>query len=123
MKRWTRLLGFVGVIGVCVSTGLADWADSFDGGTFDLPTWQYLAYPQVPGVTQFGGTVVSGPDGMQGRIAPRGGGISPPPEPGARLGGARVQVCGLARPPRLHRAREACRRVGVLAGASSGRNR
>jgi hypothetical protein len=64
MKRWMRLLGFVGVIGVCVSTGLADWADSFDGGTFDLPTWQYLAYPQVPGVTQFGGTVVSGPDSI-----------------------------------------------------------
>ncbi len=63
MKRWMRIMGFVGVICFCVSTGLSDWSDSFEGGTFDLPTWQYLAYPQVPGVTQFTGTVVSGPNG------------------------------------------------------------
>jgi hypothetical protein len=61
MKSWIRVAGMIGLL--CFSTGsvYADWVDSFSGGQFDLSTWQLLAYPQVPGVTQFNGAIVGDP--------------------------------------------------------------
>ncbi|MCF7976115.1 MAG: hypothetical protein K9N55_20015 [Phycisphaerae bacterium] len=63
MKRWVRVAGMIGVI--CFLTGnvYADWIDTFSGGQFDLSTWQLRAYPQVPGVTQFNGSIVGDPNG------------------------------------------------------------
>jgi hypothetical protein len=40
----------------------ADWSDHFTDGAYDLSTWEFHAYPQVPGVTQFKGTIVAGPE-------------------------------------------------------------
>lgn len=61
MRRWARIAGMVGVICLLTASASADWSDSFSNGQFDLPTWQFRAYPQVPGITQFDGSVVGDP--------------------------------------------------------------
>jgi len=63
MKRWVRVTGMIGLI--CFLTGnvYADWIDTFSEGQFDLPTWQYYSYPQVPGATQFNGSIAGDPNG------------------------------------------------------------
>ncbi|NQV32760.1 MAG: hypothetical protein HQ515_08705, partial [Phycisphaeraceae bacterium] len=58
MKRWARVAGMIGLICFFAGNAYADWIDTFSGGQFDLSTWQYHAYPQVPGVTQFNGSIV-----------------------------------------------------------------
>ncbi len=42
----TRVLSIVAIL---ASVGYANWSDSFDGGTFNLATWQFPSFPQVTG--------------------------------------------------------------------------
>jgi hypothetical protein len=35
------------VVAVLASAGYANWADSFDGGAYNLTTWKWLSYPMV----------------------------------------------------------------------------
>ncbi len=62
MKRWIRVLGIVGIVCLATENVCADWSEAFTGGKFDLSTWQLHAYPQVPGVTQFKGTITANPE-------------------------------------------------------------
>jgi hypothetical protein len=43
------------------SPAQANWLETFAGGKFDLPTWQFEAFPYIVGTFQ--GTVETGPDG------------------------------------------------------------
>lgn len=60
--RWFKVVGMVTIL--CFITGnvFADWEDSFAGGTFDLPSWSFHSYPGIPGLTQFKGTILAGPE-------------------------------------------------------------
>lgn len=49
------------IVIVFAGVGLANWADSFDGGKLNLTTWQFLAFPQVTGT--FKQTVTAGEGG------------------------------------------------------------
>lgn len=62
MGKWIRVILIGGLIGLGGRSASADWSDSFTGGAFDLTTWEFHSYPQVPDVTQFKGTLVPGPD-------------------------------------------------------------
>ncbi len=42
------------------SAARANWSDTFDDNGFDLPTWQFLSYPQLTGT--FSGTIKDGPE-------------------------------------------------------------
>jgi len=46
LAKATRVLG---IIAVLASVGYANWSDSFDGGAFNLATWQFPSFPQVTG--------------------------------------------------------------------------
>ena len=57
------------IITVCVLTGLiflksgtaqANWLETFDGNTFDLPTWLFIGYPDL--TKTFNATIQDGPD-------------------------------------------------------------
>jgi len=61
MKNWVRVAGIVGLLCFLTGPAGADWVETFSNGQFDLSTWQFRAYPQVPGVTQFDGSVVGDP--------------------------------------------------------------
>lgn len=63
MKSWIRVAGMIGLICCLTGNAHADWVDTFSYGEFDLSTWQLQAYPGIPGVTQFNGTVVGDPNG------------------------------------------------------------
>jgi hypothetical protein len=39
----------------------ANWSETFDNGTFDLPTWQFRAYPEITGT--FDAVIETGLDG------------------------------------------------------------
>ena len=54
---------------ICVLTGLimlaggaarGNWFEAFDGGEFDLPTWQFTAYPDV--TKTFKAEIIDGPN-------------------------------------------------------------
>ena len=63
MNRWARIAGMMGVICFFAGSTSADWIDTFSHGEFDLSTWQFQAYPGIPGVTQFDGTIAGHPEG------------------------------------------------------------
>jgi hypothetical protein len=60
MNRVTSVLCAVGLILVPAGVSAANWADSFDGGEFDLATWQFPAFPDVTGT--FTQTLAAGAD-------------------------------------------------------------
>ncbi len=49
------------IVTAFAGVGLANWADSFDGGKLGLTTWQFAACPQVTGT--YKGTVTTTPEG------------------------------------------------------------
>lgn len=48
MNAAVRATWVLAAVAVLASTGYANWADSFEGGTFNLD-WKWLSYPQVAG--------------------------------------------------------------------------
>lgn len=49
MSTTARAAQVLAIVAALASVGFANWADSFDGGTFNLTTWKWLSYPQVAG--------------------------------------------------------------------------
>jgi hypothetical protein len=61
MDIWIRATLIAVLVVMGAGAVSADWHDSFSDGAFDLTTWEFLSYPQIPGVTQFKGAIVTGP--------------------------------------------------------------
>lgn len=59
----------------------ADWQETFDNGSFDLSTWQFLSYPALTGT--FTGTIQAGADGNDFLAIAE---TSPPDVGGAQFG-------------------------------------
>lgn len=51
----------VGLVLAIVGVTEANWSETFDNGTFKLPTWLFRAYPEITGT--FRAAVETGPDG------------------------------------------------------------
>ncbi len=49
MSPSARATCVLAIVAALASVGYANWADSFDGGAFNLTTWKWLSYPQVAG--------------------------------------------------------------------------
>ena len=64
MNRIASMVCAVGLVCVLAGASLADWADSFYGGEFDLTTWTFLSYPLADTFTQ---TIKPGADGNADR--------------------------------------------------------
>lgn len=56
-----RGLWVVGAILMVASVGYSSWIETFDGGSLDLATWEFLCYPQLTGT--FTQTILSGSEG------------------------------------------------------------
>jgi len=61
MNTSRRIAWALGIVVVFAGVGFANWSDSFDGGKLTLPTWQFLAWPNVMGT--YKGTVQTTADG------------------------------------------------------------
>ena len=55
------VIACVSLIVVIGGTSQANWVETFDGGTFDLPTWQFLVYPNA--VATHTEQIIPGPNG------------------------------------------------------------
>ncbi len=62
MDKWMRAILIGALVGMGAAVVSADWSDHFTDGTFDLPTWDLHSYPQMPGLTQFKGTIITDPE-------------------------------------------------------------
>ena len=60
LRSLVTICVLVGLIAFVSDAARADWEDSFNANTFDLPTWEYLLYPQI--TATFTATIKDGPD-------------------------------------------------------------
>lgn len=47
MSTSAKAAWVLAIVAALASAGYANWADSFDGGTYNLTTWKWLSYPMV----------------------------------------------------------------------------
>ena len=47
MRTSSRIVWASAIVLLLAGVGYANWSESFDGGDFDLTTWEWLSYPQV----------------------------------------------------------------------------
>ncbi len=62
-KKLTSLVTVCVLIGLILltnGTAQANWLETFDGNSFDLPNWLFGSYPDMTGT--FNGTIQDGPD-------------------------------------------------------------
>jgi len=59
-KHFVAVYVLIVVIAILSGTARANWLETFDGNSFDLPTWQFSCYPDL--TKTFGGTIQDGLD-------------------------------------------------------------
>ncbi len=64
MSKVEKLVVMCAVVGLVVAasgTAQANWSESFDGDDFDLPTWEFLCFPDM--TKTYTATILAEPDG------------------------------------------------------------
>ncbi|MHC4750490.1 MAG: hypothetical protein ACYTFW_11505, partial [Planctomycetota bacterium] len=60
MRNLVTICSLLGLITLATNTAQADWEETFNNNSFDLPTWQFHCYPDM--AKTFTATIQDGPD-------------------------------------------------------------
>ena len=60
IRNWVGVCAFLSWIILTAGPVWANWLETFDGNTLDLPTWQFHCYPDL--TRTFSGTILDGDD-------------------------------------------------------------